>query len=162
LLLPATITGSIPVEEDPLRGKVWYMAVLTLAAASPAAAQDALVGLSVPDLEASTRWYIEKMGMEIVMEPPPHEGTQVRILRGSGLTVELIQVPGALPGPDDPTRLHGIFKVGVMVDDIDAILETLRSRRVAIAFGPFPASATQPANFIVRDNAGNLLQFVAR
>lgn len=58
--------------------------------------------------------------------------------------------------------MRGIFKVGLLVDDLDATLGVLRSRGVAIAFGPYPATANQRANAIIRDNAGNLIQLVKR
>jgi hypothetical protein len=35
----------------------------------------------------------------------------------------------------------------------------LEARDVEIAFGPYPARADQRANVIVKDNAGNLIQF---
>jgi hypothetical protein len=58
--------------------------------------------------------------------------------------------------------VHGIFKAGVVVDDYDVTLATLRARGVDIAIGPFPARNGQRANFIVRDNAGNFIQFFGR
>ena len=64
-------------------------------------------------------------------------------LEGDGLIVELIQHDSARPlttaGPaaKEPLYIHGIFKVGVIVSDLEKTL----------------------ANAIVRDNAGNLIQF---
>ena len=55
--------------------------------------------------------------------------------------------------------VHGIFKAGVIVDDFDQAIATLRKRHVDIVIGPFPARATQRANAIIRDNAGNYIQF---
>jgi hypothetical protein len=55
--------------------------------------------------------------------------------------------------------VHGIFKGGVFVAEYDKTLATLRARGVEISMGPFPARDGIPANFIVRDNAGNLIQF---
>jgi hypothetical protein len=55
--------------------------------------------------------------------------------------------------------VHGIFKAGIVVDDFDRTIAQLRARGVQIAIGPFPATAQQPANAIIRDNAGNFIQF---
>ena len=43
--------------------------------------------------------------------------------------------------------------------DFDKTLAILKARNVPIAFGPFPARPNQRANVIIRDNAGNLMQF---
>jgi hypothetical protein len=58
--------------------------------------------------------------------------------------------------------VHGYFKAGIVVDDYDTTLEALRARGVEIAMGPFPARPGQRANVIVRDNAGNLIQFFGK
>ena len=128
----------------------------------------AFFALSVPDLAASTRWYEEKLGLRVVMRVPSRDGAAVTVLEGNGLIVELLQLDAARARPDTvPARsgaqyVHGIFKVGVLVDDFDATIARLRGRGVAIAFGPFPAREGQHANAIIRDNAGNLIQLFER
>jgi catechol-2,3-dioxygenase len=104
-------------------------------AAPPAfAATGAYFALSVADLAASTRWYVEKLGLRVVMQLPGQNKTAVTVLEGGGLIVELIQHEDArplsvvAPGTRDPLLVHSVFKVGV----------------------------------IVRDNAGNLIQLFAR
>ncbi len=121
-------------------------------------AAGAFFALSVADLGASVRWYTEKLGLRAVMEVPRQNKTAVAVLEGGGLIVELIQHDDAKPS-GDPLLRHGVFKVGVLVEDFANLVELLRSRQVAIALGPFPARDGQPANLIVRDNAGNLIQF---
>jgi hypothetical protein len=56
--------------------------------------------------------------------------------------------------------VHGIFKAGVIVSDFEKTLALLKATNAEIAFGPYPARADQRANVIVRDNAGNLIQFL--
>ena len=125
----------------------------------------AFFALSVADLGASTQWYVEKLGLAVVMHPPKQDKSEVTVLEGGGLIVELLQRDDAMPlAKAAPSltaayQVHGLFKAGVVVDDFDATVATLRARDVAIAFGPFPASATQRANVIIRDNAGNPIQF---
>ena len=128
----------------------------------------AFVALSVPDLDASATWYVEKLGLRVVMEPPAYQGTRVKVLEGGGLVVELLQNPAAIPlrtaapAINHTTLVHGIFKAGFVVDSFDRALTTLRERGVEIAIGPFPARDGQRANVIIRDNAGNLLQLFGR
>lgn len=134
----------------------------------PFKSSGAFFALSVSDLEASTKWYAEKFGLSVVMRAPKANGAAATVLEGGGLTVELIQRDDArslrdvAPGVGANYQVHGIFKVGLTVDDYDATLAQLRARGVPIALGPFPARAGQPPNVIVRDNAGNLIQFFGR
>lgn len=132
---------------------------VTPAAPPPAlVAAGAFFALSVPDLGASVQWYIEKLGLRAVLEVPRQNKPAVAVLEGGGLIVELIQHDDAKPS-GDPLLVHGVFKVGVIVEDLTGLVERLRSRQVAIAFGPYPAREGQRANLIIRDNAGNLIQF---
>ena len=128
----------------------------------------AFFALSVPDLDASIRWYSEKLGLSVVMRPPREEKSEVAVLEGNGLTVELLRMTDAVPlsraapGLSANYLVHGFFKAGIVVDDFDRTLETLRARGVEIAIGPFPARPGQRANVIVRDNGGNLIQFFGK
>jgi catechol 2,3-dioxygenase-like lactoylglutathione lyase family enzyme len=143
------------------------------AAVAPAApafqASGAFFALSVADARAGAKWYQEKLGMTIVMDAPKQDRNTVIALEGGGLIVELIQNDDALPlatvAPGvkgNNFLVHGMVKAGVIVSDFDAMLAKLRDRGVPLAFGPFPAKEGQRANFAIRDNAGNLIQFFGR
>ena len=86
------------------------------------------------------------------------------VLQAGGLTVELVQHDDVVPlGTVHPAgggaiSVHGIFKVGLIVDDFDKTLAALRARGVGIAYGPYPKRSDQPANVMIRDNAGNFIQ----
>ena len=145
--------------------KPFVLAVCLLAAAaSPSPARDkpqpfklltgAFFAVSVPNMAESVRWYSEKLGLAVSFETSGG-GVDVRVLEGGGLIVELIRDPGAQP---PGAARQGIFKAGFLVKDFEKTVEELRARNVDIAFGPFPASTTQRANLILRDNAGNLIQ----
>ena len=129
---------------------------------APFKTDGAFFALSVADLVASSNWYRDRLGLEIVMQVPVQNGIGVTVLEGGGLTVELIQNAQARPPVGDPQLVHGYFKSGMIVKDFDRTLATLRERGVEVAFGPFPASDSQRANVILRDNAGNLLQLFGR
>jgi len=131
----------------------------------PFTTRGAFFALSVPDIEASTRWYSEKFGLSVVMRVPKTNGAAVTALEGGGLIVELMQrddampLRAAAPSIGQNYRIHGFVKAGLIVDDFDKTVRDLRARGVEIAIGPFAATAEQRANVIVRDNAGNLIQF---
>ena len=147
----------------PIRNSVAHQA-----AEPPFTTSGAFFALSVADLAASTRWYREKLGLRVVLEPPRTNDAAVTVLEGAGLIVELLQhkdarpLSTAAPGARENYKVHGFFKAGLIVEDLDRTVAALRSRGVEIAFGPFPKSAAQRANVIVRDNGGNLIQFFGR
>jgi catechol 2,3-dioxygenase-like lactoylglutathione lyase family enzyme len=122
----------------------------------------AFVAISVADLDASRRWYTETLGLHVVLSPPPMPDARALILGGGGFTVELVQLDRATPRVGAAEGTHGIFKAGVVVDDFDAVIARLRARGVTFAFGPYPSRDGIPANAIIKDNAGNLLQLFAR
>jgi len=91
------------------------------------------------------------------------------VLAGSGLLVELIEtehsspLSKAAPGIKDRTLIQGITKTGLIVDNFDRTLAALRERNVPILMGPYPAhDSTGLRNFIIEDNAGNLIQFFGK
>ena len=122
----------------------------------------AAFAISVPDLQASSRWYSDKLGLRVTMSVPASSTPAVVILEGGGLTVELIQHAEARPSGRDAVLTHGFFKAGIMVEDFDKTLAAMRERGVDIAYGPFPKRDDQRANVIIKDNAGNLSQLVGR
>lgn len=124
----------------------------------------AFAALSVHDLRASVRWYSETLDMHAVLSVPKKDGVAVAVVEGRGLIVELIENERAVtldlaaPSVKERVLLNGPFKFGAIVDDFEGTLALLRSRHADIAYGPYPASADQRANVIIRDNEGNLLQ----
>jgi catechol 2,3-dioxygenase-like lactoylglutathione lyase family enzyme len=124
------------------------------------AATGAFFALSVADRKASAQWYAQKLGLKVTMETPKTGGAAATVLEGGGLIVELVERDDARSsGAKDSMQLHGIAKAGVIVRDFDRTVAVLKQRGVEIAFGPFPARPGQRANVIVKDNAGNLIQF---
>jgi catechol-2,3-dioxygenase len=128
-------------------------------------AKSAFVGLSVADLARSEKWYIDNLGLAVLTRMPRSDATRsaVTVLQGGGLTVELIRHDdGAPPTQANRVLTHGVFKVGVFVDNYETALSEVRRRGIPFAFGPFPAGNGQPANFAIRDNAGNMIQVLAK
>jgi uncharacterized protein YciI len=139
------------------------LALRTVHAGPDVPARGAFFALSVADARASAAWYQDLLGLHVTLETPKRDGVSVIVLEGEGLIVELIQHDEAmaLPG-SDPIRVHGFVKAGIIVDDFDAMVAKIRERKVPIVAGPFPKRDGQRANVIVRDNAGNMLQFFGR
>ena len=127
----------------------------------------AFIGISVPDVQASANWYSEKLGLQVIFQPPPSGPSTVIVLEGGGLIVELLQDNRAVPlsqaAPSISANylVHGVFKAGVIVKQYEKLVTALQERGIPIALGPFPETAEQPANLLIRDNAGNLIQFIS-
>jgi len=134
----------------------------------PFTATGAFFALSVADLDASTKWYSEKLGLKVTMKMPKQNKSTVTVLEGGGLIVELIKNDDARPlriiSPEinDNIFVHGIFKAGAIVGDLDQMVSMFKKRGVEIAFGPFPSRPNQRSNVIIKDNSGNLIQFFGK
>lgn len=133
-------------------------------------ANGGFVAITVPDLDASAKWYVEKLGLKIVKDHAmrPDKKAAVTVLEGNGFAVELIWLADAVPlskaapalkGPQD---VHGILKSGIFVDDLDATLKQLKSRNVTMAFDTFYDKSMDCRMFAIRDNNGNILQFFGK
>jgi catechol 2,3-dioxygenase-like lactoylglutathione lyase family enzyme len=133
-------------------------------------ASGGFVAITVPDLDASAKWYVERLGLKIVKNHAmrPDNKAAVTILQGNGFAVELIWLADAAPlakiapqakGPQD---IYGILKSGIFVDDLDATLAELKSRNVTVAFDTFYDKSMDCRMFAIRDNNGNMLQFLGK
>lgn len=121
-------------------------------------------GVSVPDLEESIDWYKSVLGFEVERRfPIPAIPAEVAIIRNGDLRMELFEVPGAsaLPEerrePDSDNRTHGNKHVAFTIGDVDAFSKELKNRNADIVWvKKFPHGA----NIFIRDNSGNLIEFV--
>ena len=84
-------------------------------------------GISVPDLEASIRWYAEVLDFEVEqrLEIPAIPAKVAMLWRGD-LRLELFEVPGAQPLPEErrhpnlDLRTHGNKHLAFAIKDIDS------------------------------------------
>src|SRR6185436_18093384 len=104
---PAGPTGR-PVRHEVSMNIILLALVTVLAAATPSPELDArggsalkatggFVGLSVPDAEASARWYVDHLGLKVALRPVTTPDFQVIVLEGRGWMVELVQRRDARP-----------------------------------------------------------------
>ena len=120
------------------------------------------VGLSVPDLEASIKWYQEKLGFSlekrIFLEQIP---AKIAFLQNGKFRLELFEVAGAaaLPearrSPNQDLMTHGTKHLSLGVKDVRKAMEILKSRGVDVAMENVVEG--KPMAFI-RDNSGNLIE----
>ena len=122
-------------------------------------------GICVPDLEASIAWYRDMLGfsLEIVMDIP--EGTgRLAFLKSGDFRVELFEVPGAAPLPDDrryverDIRTHGMKHISYLVRDVTRLVEDLRAKGADIVWDVREHGGMKAA--FIRDNSGNLVELM--
>jgi methylmalonyl-CoA/ethylmalonyl-CoA epimerase len=126
-------------------------------------------GISVGDLEASIAWYRDMLGFElmrVVDIPEAKDPGRVALIRKGGFIIELFCIPGAAPLPDgrrDPAtdiRTHGMKHVAYAVPDIAALMDDLKAKGVDVVWDTRVHDGDACA--FVRDNSGNLVEFVER
>lgn len=121
-------------------------------------------GVSVPDLDAAIDWWRTVLGFEVAERfPIPAIPADVAMLVNGPLHIELFQVPGAKPLPDErrqpdtDVHTHGNKHVSFAVDDVREFAEELRRRGADIVW---VKEMKHGSNIFIRDNAGNLIEFV--
>lgn len=121
-------------------------------------------GVSVPDLNAAIAWWHDVLGFEVerrfqILTIP----AEVAMLRNGPLHIELFEVPEAksLPAerrmPDSDVHTHGNKHVSFAVRNVREFAEELEKRGADIVW---VKEMPHGANIFIRDNAGNLIEFV--
>jgi len=133
-----------------------------------AGARPVWVGISVPDVDASARWYQDKLHFTVArrMELPDHK-LRIAFLALEGFTLELIELQGSVAldtlrsRPPEVARdqLQGFQKIGFQIRDVDRLAAELMRGGVSLVMAPTDDPPFGQRFFLVRDNAGNLLQF---
>jgi len=134
-------------------------------APSPLEAQPYFVALSVADAEASAAWYERVFGFRTERSMDLAErGVRIRLLRGPAGLLELVEdrEARALADLEPPIerrfRLHGVFKVGFQVTDLDATVDRLEALGVELRGQVFTESDGSMRSLQVEDPDGNVLQ----
>jgi methylmalonyl-CoA/ethylmalonyl-CoA epimerase len=121
-------------------------------------------GISVPDLDAAIAWWRTVLGFELERRfPITAIPAEVAMLRNGPLHIELFQVPDAKPLPDErrlpdtDVLTHGNKHLCFAVANVRAFADVLRGRGADIVW---VRDMPQGSGMFIRDNAGNLLEFV--
>lgn len=125
--------------------------------------------ISVADVAVMSSWYRDTLSMRVLTSgEAPNKIAKFAILEGNGVLVELIQHAKAgdrkvlAPEATEAHLIHGIFKAGLIVDDLDHLYAGLKQRGAVIAYDIMPAGNVPMRSFIVRDPEGNLVQFFGK
>lgn len=122
-------------------------------------------GLSVPNLEASIAWYRDILGFDLEKTgeiPPAH--ARYAFLARDAFRIELIEVAGAHPMPDDrryPNQdiaTHGTKHLAFIVEDLRGLLANLKEKGVDVAMDLFEIDNSYVT--FIRDNSGILIELI--
>lgn len=134
---------------------------------APAAAEARpfFFALSVSDLEASAAWYVRVLGFEEARRAQFGEpAVRIRLLRRDDALIELIEDPAARAAVElDPPlarrfRLHGVFKIGFVVDSLDETGARLQRLGVPLRGAVVEEPDGSMRSLQVEDPDGNVVQ----
>jgi methylmalonyl-CoA/ethylmalonyl-CoA epimerase len=119
-------------------------------------------GVSVPDLDASLKWYEEMFGFTVDkrMDMPPLHA-KIAFMKKGDFRIEFFQVEGAKTLPDDrrfPQKdllTHGWKHLSLGVEDPKTALATLKKKGVEIVL---EGEVNGVAMGFIHDNSGNLIE----
>jgi catechol 2,3-dioxygenase-like lactoylglutathione lyase family enzyme len=121
--------------------------------------------ISVADLDETAAWYSRVLGFETVAAKDfPEYAARVAYLEANGTRIELVEdqsfVPSTRPDPPRHCGKQGISQVALYVDDLPGVVDWLTSHGVAMAKPPATVDDLGLASFFIRDNEGNLVEFI--
>jgi len=124
------------------------------------------VGVSVPNLDEAIAWWERTLDFKLerrnVIEAIP---ATIAIMQSGNLRVELFEVPQAQTAsaersqPNQDVRTHGNKHISFAVEDVVALSKEIGARGADIVW---VKTFTFGSNMFIRDNAGNLIEFVQR
>lgn len=123
------------------------------------------ISIAVFNLAATAKWYKEQLGFEEVLRREfPEFGTRIVFLETNGVRIELIEdkkwQPVNRPNPPQHTTIQGVSQITFKVDDIQKVIERVKSRPIDIAWDLIVVKDIGFKEFFIRDNEGNIIQFL--
>ena len=124
------------------------------------------VGISVPDFDASVKWYEEMFGFKLLrkMHQAENPDMDFGVIQRGPVRIELFQVVKGKPMPDyrsDPTAdlyVHGVKHFAFQVKDIKKVLAELEAKGVKVSK---PLTENPRTSFVfINDNAGNAIELI--
>jgi methylmalonyl-CoA/ethylmalonyl-CoA epimerase len=120
------------------------------------------IGLSVPDLKASIKWYQDVFGFTVDKSMEiPFLHAKLAFLKKGDYRIELFEIEGAKPLPDErryPQKdltTHGWKHLSLGVQDVKKTFEILKKKAVDVVQ---EGEVNGEAMGFIRDNAGNLIE----
>jgi methylmalonyl-CoA/ethylmalonyl-CoA epimerase len=125
------------------------------------------VCIAVRDLDETGKWYREMLGFEMFQRQDlPEFSARVAYLKSNGIEIELVESANMVgltrPDPPNHAQQQGITQLSFRVEDLQEVLRRMHSRSVPVAFGPVDAADLRMKACFIKDNEGNLIEFIER
>lgn len=125
--------------------------------------------LSVANVDSASAWYRDKLGFQVIANgEAPDKTAKFAFLKSNNSIIEIVQhrearsLADAAPSVKQSFQIHGIFKIGYTVEDLDSVYQYVKERGIPIAYDMMPAKDVPMRSFIIRDIEGNFIQFFGR
>ena len=133
-------------------------------AAKAAETDAAFFAISVEHFDESLEWYARHLEFTVESDSENEQRRGALLVR-PGAVLEIAAFSDAVDrdsiAPNvESHQMFGIFKLGFVVDDLDAAFETLSAAGVDIFF-PIVNAAGGRRTFGIRDPEGNIIQFLS-
>lgn len=123
--------------------------------------RDALVAISVPDIDQTIKWYEDKLGFKLQNRRKVSTGIEIALIEKNGFYIDIIRiansknVEGAPKDPPEHLSIQGLRNIVFWVDNLKATDAQLKARGVQLIWESrfIPEVNTSVTNF--RDNNGN-------
>ena len=120
------------------------------------------IGISVPDLEETIKWYTDKLGFLLIKRTMiPGLPVKVAHMQGPGFFLEIFEYEGAafLPEerkyPDTDIKTHGTKHFSISVKDARSFVSELEAQGVEVVM---IAEVDGTYGAYIQDNTGNLIE----
>lgn len=125
--------------------------------------------ISVANIDSMSAWYKRVFGFSAYSEGTvPDRGVKFALLHQGSAIIELLQLPDAkpratiAPATTADYQIHGIFKGGFVVENIDSAYAIVKGRGITFAYDLGKPPNGPYRSFGVRDPEGNLIQVFGR
>lgn len=123
------------------------------------------IGVSVADMQESIDWYHNMLGFELVSRKTmDFLSSEVAFMRKDGFEIELfrhqdtIGLPPDRREPNQDIQTQGTKHICYKVEDISTLFDDLVKNGADVVMGPQQVEQTLMG--FVRDNTGNLIEFM--
>ncbi|MEI6705816.1 MAG: VOC family protein [Methylococcales bacterium] len=121
----------------------------------------------VKNMEASINWYHDLLGFNVIQQYVFSDSVRVAYLELNGVEIEFVENKNikSFIRSDPPTEhvaIQGISQLSFRVDNLCNVMESLDKQSIKIVYGPVDAEALKLKALFIRDNEGNLLEFIQR
>ena len=124
--------------------------------------------IAVANLEESIRWYCDILGFRVMQQHDFAEfHAKLAFLESNGIEIELVESENCtqlrrLNPPIEHVRVQGISQLSFRVHRIEEALSWAQEHSIEIALDLVNAEPLQLKAFFIRDNEGNLIEFIER